>query len=393
MRNYRTSIVLLVILFSVLVAVEYYQPKALDWRPTFSNKDKIPYGTYVLYQLLPDLFREQEITTVRLPIANQLENNSAKRFNYIFIHRRFVLDSLDQQTLLQHVSRGNRVFIAAEYFTDSFRKALHFNTRFNVKNSIKKRLGVYFTNPKLGKQQLYYFNNDKAVVYFTLRKAAPGLALGKDSAGQLNFISIPYGRGMFYLNTVPSAFTNYYVLSPQHGSYAATALSYLPVQSVLWDEYQKQGAAGNESVFRVLLAHPPLRWAYYLTLAGLLLYVVFEGKRTQRIIPILPQPANETVDFVRVVGSLYFHNRNHKNIADKKIRYFFEYLRLHFYDPTPGMEPEALERVAVKSGVSLPEVKALFDLIQKVNQVASVSDDDLGQLNQQLEAFYGQTKR
>ncbi len=392
MRKYRILLAVLGVLFAGLVAVEYYQPKPVDWRQTFSNKDKIPYGTYVLYQLLPDLFPSQEITTVRLPVLNQLKNAPARRTNFIFINERFELDSLDQNTLLAHVARGNQVFIAAEIFADSFEDTLHFDSHYTVTKPAKKQLGVYFTNASIGKQK-YYFDKGKSAGYITLEKPAQATILGKNSFGALNFISIRFGNGIFYLSTVPAAFTNYYVLSPKHNRYAATALSYLPAQPVLWDEYQKQGPVGDGSVFRVLLAHPPLRWAYYITLAALLLYIFFESKRTQRIIPVLEPPANETLAFVRVVGNLYFNNRNHKNIADKKIRYFLEYLRLHFYEPTPGTDPDAPERIAARSGVPLPEVTALFHLVQTFSRLPSITDVDLGQLNQQLENFYEQTKR
>ncbi|PSR54277.1 DUF4350 domain-containing protein [Adhaeribacter arboris] len=392
MRNYRMSLALLAVLFATLVAVEYYQPKPVDWRQSFANKDKIPYGTYVLYQLLPDLFRNQDITTVRQPILNHLEETPVRHTNYIFINDEFVLDSLDQQALLAHVARGNQVFIAAESFAEKFKDILHFDSHFTYTKSVKDRLGVYFVNPKRGKQR-YYFEKRKSEGYFTLRKGAQVTALGRNSAGLLNFISIRFGKGVFYLNTVPAAFTNYYVLSPKHTRYAATALSYLPVQPVFWDEYQKQGGMGEQSVFRVLLAHPPLRWAYYITLVALVLYVLFEGKRTQRIIPILAPSTNETLAFVRVVGNLYFNNRNHKNIAEKKIRYFLEYLRLHFYESSPINDSEAQERIAARSGVAITEVNNLFYLLQKISNVPIITDEDLRQLNQQLEAFYNQTNR
>jgi hypothetical protein len=40
--------------------------------PTLVNKDKIPYGTYVLYDQLPRLLGTDSVETTRLPIYNQL---------------------------------------------------------------------------------------------------------------------------------------------------------------------------------------------------------------------------------------------------------------------------------------------------------------------------------
>jgi hypothetical protein len=59
-------------LFGAYVALEYYRPKPLDWRPTFINRDKIPYGTYVLYDQLPRLLGTDSVETVRVPAFNWL---------------------------------------------------------------------------------------------------------------------------------------------------------------------------------------------------------------------------------------------------------------------------------------------------------------------------------
>ncbi|MFC7667984.1 hypothetical protein ACFQT0_11760 [Hymenobacter humi] len=70
--TFRWYIAGLLALFGAYVALEYYRPKPLDWRPTLSNKDKIPYGTYVLYDQLPRLLGTDSVETIRLPIYNQL---------------------------------------------------------------------------------------------------------------------------------------------------------------------------------------------------------------------------------------------------------------------------------------------------------------------------------
>ena len=51
-------LVVLCVLFVGLVLFEVYKPKPVDWTQTFSNKDKIPYGTYVLYSMMENLFPE-----------------------------------------------------------------------------------------------------------------------------------------------------------------------------------------------------------------------------------------------------------------------------------------------------------------------------------------------
>ncbi|MDO7847104.1 hypothetical protein Q5H92_12095 [Hymenobacter sp. M29] len=70
--TFRLYLLGVALLFAGYVTLEYNRPKPLDWRPTYINKDKIPYGTYVLYDQLPRLLGTDSVETVRLPVYSQL---------------------------------------------------------------------------------------------------------------------------------------------------------------------------------------------------------------------------------------------------------------------------------------------------------------------------------
>ncbi|RZK61004.1 MAG: hypothetical protein EOO59_06140, partial [Hymenobacter sp.] len=72
MTTFRWYLLGILVLFGGYVALEYYRPKPLDWSPTLSNKDKIPYGTYVVYDALPQVLGTDSVVGVRVPIYNQL---------------------------------------------------------------------------------------------------------------------------------------------------------------------------------------------------------------------------------------------------------------------------------------------------------------------------------
>jgi hypothetical protein len=63
MKGDRKYIVLLACVFILLVLIEYYSPKPVNWKPTFSKKDKIAYGDYVVFDYLSDIFPGKEIKT------------------------------------------------------------------------------------------------------------------------------------------------------------------------------------------------------------------------------------------------------------------------------------------------------------------------------------------
>ncbi|MDX5436549.1 MAG: DUF4350 domain-containing protein, partial [Pontibacter sp.] len=240
-------------------------------------------------------------------------------------------------------------------------------------------------------QQTYTFPRNNNAHYLVPDSEASYTVLGRYKAGKLNFISIPFGKGRFYINSVPLAFTNYQLLTLNQSAYAATALSHLPVQPVLWDEYQKQGRLDDQSILRVLMGHEALTWAYYLALLGMVLFLLFQSKRNQRVIPVVAPPRNTTLDFVKAISSLYFNKGNHKNIAEKKIAFFLEHLRLRYHIPTGNFNEELRERVISKSGADGELVENIFMLADSIWQSSAISDQTLMLLNNYLEDFYRQT--
>ena len=391
MSGYPKYMVLLGLLFGFLVLLEYNRPQPINWEQTFSSKDKIPYGTYILYELLPGIFKNTNIIPVRLPIANQLEEEALnEESNYVFINDKFTLDSLDLAALLHYVEAGNNVFISAHRFPAALRDTLHFETDLIPKTATDS-FALQFNHPALKNKKLARYEKQKVSFYFSSLPQGNATVLGQTNTGKANFVRVPFGAGNFYLNSVPLAFCNYHVVSDRGANYAALALSHLPVKTLFWDEYQKQGREQDDSVFRVLLGHEPLRWAYYVTLSGLLLFLLFESKRTQRIIPVLEKPKNTTLEFVQVVGNLYFNYKNHRIIALKKINYFGEYLRLHYHEANFNeIDRELEERIAAKTGLALTDIIALFSAIQQIKAAANITEAHLWDLNKKLENFYAQ---
>jgi hypothetical protein len=190
----------------------------------------------------------------------------------------------------------------------------------------------------------------------------------------------------------PELFTNYSLLTPQGADYASKALSYLPVAAnVYWDQYQNHEIAIDESPLRVFFNSPGLQWAYYLSLCGLLVFVLFEIKRRQRVIPIIEPLRNTTVDFVEVVGKVYYEKRDNLNIAHKKILYLLSFLREKYQLKTNQLDAEFIETVVWKTGADTAFIKDLIGYINYVSQQTKVTDKELIELNHLIEKFYKKT--
>ena len=374
---------------------EYYRPKPIDWTPTYSNKDKIPFGTKATYELLPDVFKNEKVTQLRVPIYNYLsENPTLPKSNYIFVCREFTIDRNDQKQLLNYAKRGNNVFISAYYFPDTLVKTLGIIATLKDPTLRDTALVMNFVNPALSKKGGYVFAQDDGRNYFLIKKPENVTILAKNARNEPIFLKIKYGKGAFYLHNLPLALTNYYALPSKTSDFAFKSLSYLPVLPVYWDEYLKQGRFGDDeqSIFRYIMTQPPLTWAYYLILFGLLLYAIFAGKRTQRVIPVLPVPKNTSLEFVQTIGKMYFQQGDHDNIAEKKIQHLLLYIRERFGLRTHEIDKEFIEDLIQKTGLPRMDIELLFSEIAHAKRTTSLSEFALLSLHHRIEDFYERVK-
>ncbi len=124
----------------------------------------------------------------------------------------------------------------------------------------------------------------------------------------------------------------------------------------------------------------------------MLIFILFEIKRRQRIIPVIEPLSNSTLDFVNVVGQVYYEKRDNSNIAHKKILYFFTHLRDTFQLKTTTLDTEFVERLAVKTGIEQKFAVELISYIRYISAQNNVNDRDLIELNKLIEKFYKQSR-
>lgn len=143
-------------------------------------------------------------------------------------------------------------------------------------------------------------------------------------------VSVPYGKGEVIFVSSPLLFTNYGMLEGNTSVYIFRLMSYLADLPVYRTEaYVKTDAmlVAEQSPFREFIKRPPLRWALYLALLGVVLFMIFTARRRQRVIPILSKPANRSLEFIQLIGTLYYQRKDHVDLVRKKFKLFAEELR------------------------------------------------------------------
>lgn len=373
---------------------EYYRPKPIDWSHTYSNKDKIPYGAKVIYDLLPELVGRKKVESLRVPPYNHLESTKTKeKSSYVFIGSTFKIDANDGQALLKYVEDGNVVFVSAYEFPDHFLDSLGIKAPVYKPSLVDTARRIFFVNPLLKDIRGTIYPKDDGSNYLELKKSAQATVLAENEDKDPVFVKIDRGKGCFYIHNLALAFTNYYVLDSLTNKHAFRALSYLPQQPVYWDEFQKQGRFGKneQSVFRYIVRSPGLKTAYILSLIGLVLYAVFSGKRLQRVIPIMVPPKNASLEFVKTIGDMYYRKGNHAKLASKLSQHFWIYIRDRFGIVTGQFSREELiDVISLKSGQSRAETQEL--IVELNDSDGNWTGKRLMEFNRRLEDFYERTR-
>lgn len=365
----------------------------LNWFPTYAAKHKIPYGTYVLREELPDILNGQEVRDIKRPPYEVLQDSTVSG-TYFFVNNEINFDRDELNKLLEFAVRGNDVFIST---LGGNIDTLNLSTQNIYANDQEQQPFFKLLNKNLNTAEFtfdrYFYNT-----VFHKIDTANTVVLGKtgfvDKTGNrvaegYNFIKQPVGKGNFFIHTFPEAFTNYYILKESNRNYTASVLSYLDADKpVLWDAWYKTGKTREiVSPMMYILKTKSLKYAYYIALIGILLYIVFGGKRKQRYIPVIAPLRNQTLAFTRTIANMYYEKSEHKNIAEHHITHFLEYIRTKMHVPTVTINEQFYTFVAARSGKSETEVKSLFEYIKKIQRENTVHKDELMELNKRIEKF------
>lgn len=60
---------------------------------------------------------------------------------------------------------------------------------------------------------------------------------------------------------------------------------------------------------------------------GVVLFMIFTARRRQRVIPIVEKPKNRSLEFIQLIGTLYYQRHDHADLVRKKFRFFAEEVR------------------------------------------------------------------
>lgn len=391
-KKTKTYLGLFLLLILAIIYYEYSKPKPINWYPSYIKKHKIPYGTYVLRNELSKLLNTDDIEDVKIPPYVFL-SDTTKQGTYIFIDNAVNFADVEFFRMLDFVKRGNDVFLSTH---GAIIDTLNLETQSLLTSNLDEKVFFKMINKNLPSTEFSFdrgFRNQVFTELDTLKSIVLGKTGYVDKDGErteegINFINYKYGKGNFYFHTFPELFTNYYVLKDNYNQHTAAVLSYIKNDKpIYWDEYYKTGKTKIGSPMYYLLNNASLKWAYYTALIGVLFFVLFEGKRKQRFIPIIMPLKNQTLAFTRTIANMYYERSEHKNIAEHKISYLLDFIRMKLRIPTNKIDTTFYKYVASRSGNSIEDIKKLFEYCDAIHLKNNISKEELLKLNTLIEEF------
>lgn len=410
------------------LALLFTSEKQWDWRESYQQKSRDPYGTNVIAELLEAYFPGKPFALLKDSLS-ALPDIYAQS-NYVFIGEGLLLDSTEADQLLRFVEKGNRAFIASRtlpaLLTDQLFPSMYCEERYvpwsDYETVVDSAVRFALSHPALRKPSppvyRYPYRDEYRpyrwqyidTIFFCAGKATGLEKLGTFEGGYPNFARLPYGEGHLLVHTNPIAFSNVQLLEESALHYAERVFSHLLEGPIYWDEHTKapervarsqnyqseprpeERRLDARSPLQYVLAQPALTWAWYLLLALVLLYLLFRAKRRQRIVPVLEKNENTSLEFVATIGRLFLMQSDHRRVAQLQMKLFRSFINRHYGIRHQELDCEFVEKLAGKSEIPERSIQELLEQYNQIEAASRISGDDLVAFHRKVDHFYKHCK-
>lgn len=180
--------------------------------------------------------------------------------------------------------------------------------------------------------------------------------------------------GKLIVTTMPLVFTNYGVMDSDARKLSEYMSSFFKGRKLyrLYEEKGKNTMMEEEDGdFKYIMSQPPLKWAFYIILGLLFIYMVFNSRRRMKAIPVHKIDEDTTLQFAKVLGTFYYHQDNHVPFLMKKYDKLKSTLQSRYGWDVDKMEAsDLINRLYVITGIRKDRIAKLFILIREYSQDA-----------------------
>ena len=97
---------------------------------------------------------------------------------------------------------------------------------------------------------------------------------------------------------------------------------------------------------------------------------------------------NNSLYYVETYGRLYYHRKDHKDIALKRFTYLLEFINSRYYIKTDNLDNKFFQILSDKTGTELSVIAEIFGTVGWIKEQISIYPDDLSRFNLLIDEFY-----
>ncbi|WP_404984190.1 DUF4350 domain-containing protein [Chryseobacterium sp. M5] len=379
-KTFKIHAVIFIIVMVILALLEVNKKEVTDWRKNYDVNQKSPFGLFVFNKEVKDLFKNN-LTKLDVAPYDYYTEKDKKPHNILIVESE--MDQESWNKILDEVSKGSDAMIIANRLPKNISDTIGF---YGSKISYEDQNVLKLTDEKYQNDfiKLDKFPSGRGFSYIKPNVQVLGKTVEENNDDQANFIKTPFGKGTIYVHCEPLFLTNYYLLQSGNVRYAQSVFSYLKDRETLW--FVESNTKESRSLLRFILSNPALKYAWWVFLGGLVLFIFFNVKRKQRIVPIIEPLKNTSAEFVKSIGNLYLQEGDFHDMMAKKAQYFLNKVRLDLLIDTQNLDEEFAKKLQLKTGKSVEMVNEAIVLIKKAQDpYASVMKEDLARINSLLD--------
>lgn len=371
-----------IIAFGVLMfVIECRLPKKFVWNPTFNHYDKQPLGCAVFDSLLSSSLPKGYSLSRKTFYELEQEDTTLRR-GILVVTDNLHLTNVDVEAMLKMAERGDRIMLAGNSFSRILKDTLGFECSYSSfsPSALKKYATALLSKDSLCwvgdsavyPREVFFFYPQLCQSHFFADSISCRVLAEKAVAGEdvrPVAMSVPWKKGEVILASTPLLFTNYGVLDGKNATYLFRILSQMGEFSIVRTEgYMEETVQMRMSPFHYFLSQRPIRRALYLSMFSILLFMIFAARRRQRVIPVIRGPENKSLEFVELIGTLYYQKKDHADLVRKKYLYFAEELRREIQvDVEEVVEDDhSFGRIARRTGLDAGEIAAFIREVRLV---------------------------
>ncbi|MET3035109.1 DUF4350 domain-containing protein [Chryseobacterium sp. NRRL B-14859] len=379
-KTFKIYAVIFIVMMVILALLEVNKKETTDWRKNFDPNEKSPFGLFVFSNEANYLFKNNLKEIEQTPYEYY---NKQKKGAHNIIVIEHDIDRESWKKILDQVSDGSDAMLMVSRMPKEISDSIGYydsDISFEDENVLKLTDKKYQNDfIKLDK-----FPSGRGFSYIKPQVEILGKTVEKKNTDQANFIKVKFGKGTIYAHSEPLFLTNYYLLKPGNVKYAQDVFSYLPERETVW--FVESKSKVSRFFMRFVLSNPALKYAWWTFLGGLILFIFFNAKRKQRIVPVIEPLRNTSVDFVKSIGNLYLQEGDFHDMMAKKAQYFLNKVRIDLLIDTQNLDEEFAKKLHLKTGKPMEVIHEAIGFIKKgQDPYASVMKEDLARMNKLLD--------